>query len=354
MERQGEGRQQRDIAAAGLERGLPGSEAVVAGAVQDQIERGGGRLHSGLGVIQHGFRAQFPAKVDVAGAADGGDPSAQEAAYLHGIMADTARRANDQDRLPRLQPTLVAQRLEGGHAGEGQAGESFQRQSGRNAGGMTLVNHQAFRRRAQPPDRQHAVDLVTHGELAAIGAGLLDDTGEVKTGRGGKAQGFDPAQHARVQFPVDGVDRRGPHPHPDLTGGWVWLGNFGQLQFVGSAIGGELHGLHAGLRQAYKRRIRLQFRVGAIAERAIPAVLAATEISLAGLLRRVFQGGHAGALMAAIAKGLLAAFAAGAPVVFLAGFDLDGIGGFLRGNGSGHVRRSRLVSGWSVQGLISR
>lgn len=67
----------------------------------------------------------------------------------------------------------------------------------------------------------------------------------------------------------------------------------------------------------------LQILVGAVAEGAVPAVLAAAEVNGSILLGGVGLGGKVASLVRTVAERLGGTLAAGAPVVGLACFDLD-------------------------------
>ena len=56
---------------------------------------------------------------NLGGAAHPGDLGAERLGQLHRERSHTARRPDDQDFLPRLDLALVAKRLEGGEAGDG-------------------------------------------------------------------------------------------------------------------------------------------------------------------------------------------------------------------------------------------
>ena len=74
----------------------------------------------------------------------------------------------------------------------------------------------------------------------------------------------------------------------------------------------------------------------AVTQNAIVAVFASAEIDHSGFVCRVFNGGHAAVLVAAVTEGLLSAFAAGAPVIVLARLYFDREGSFLGNDGVIH------------------
>src|SRR6266576_945817 len=82
-------------------------------------------------VINDAIRAERADKIDIARAADAGHIRAQRLGYLHGKRADTSRCTINQDLLPLLNLSFVANSLQSRDAGYIDRSRLLKRQIGR-------------------------------------------------------------------------------------------------------------------------------------------------------------------------------------------------------------------------------
>src|SRR4051794_30640653 len=80
------------------------------------------------GVVDEVIGAEGADRVELRGAAHAGDLGSERLGDLDGESSHAARRADDQDLLPGLDPSVVANRLEGGKCGDGNRSRLLERQ----------------------------------------------------------------------------------------------------------------------------------------------------------------------------------------------------------------------------------
>ena len=108
-----------EVEAARLQRAFASCERELADGVEDDVIRLAVLGEVFPRVVDNPVRANRPDDVSIPRAADGCDVCSECSGNLHRKRADAARRTIDQDILPRLHPSVVANGLERGEGGHG-------------------------------------------------------------------------------------------------------------------------------------------------------------------------------------------------------------------------------------------
>jgi len=186
----------------------------------------------------------------IAGRRRADDARARGLGDLHRRRAHAARRAVNQHRLTLLDLARLVQRAIGGFRGDGHA--------------RGLVEGQRFRLARQTPDGNHRIfgittalareaqHLLAHLPARDAFAQCVDDAGDISTRH--------LAHATRGDFPVDRIDRRGPHLDEHFTRTGFGHGHFLHRQFRTLT---DLHAAHlfgcGQRRRAHRQRNSAQY-----------------------------------------------------------------------------------------------
>ena len=166
------------------------------------------------GVVDDVVGADRSHQVHAPGAAHAGHLGAERLGELHGQAAHGARRPDDQDLLAGLEPSGVAQRLEGGESGGGDGRGLLEAEVGRLGHELALGHGGVLGEGAVAPSE----DFIARPQLGHAAADRLDAPRQVQARNAvlWSAQPVADAGEVRQAFhhqPVIDPDPSGAHPH---------------------------------------------------------------------------------------------------------------------------------------------
>ena len=198
-------------APAGRRRAGPGQleDDVVAPAAPGEVL---------AGVVDDVVGAERPDQLQVPGAAHPGHLGAEPLGQLDGEGADAARRPDDQDLVARLDPSLVAQALQGGQGGQRDGRRLLEAEVGRLGAEDVLGDADVL---GEAAGQHEGVDLVAGAEPGHGPADRLDLPGHVAAqpavlGDAQPDRAHDVGQAAQV-VPVPRVDGGGADAYQHLV-----------------------------------------------------------------------------------------------------------------------------------------
>src|SRR5262249_16677238 len=164
-----------DVAALRLQQAAVFGQRVVSHVVEQDVVLLSASREVFLRVVEDSNRAQGPDHLDVARAADAGHFGPDGSRDLHGEGADTPGRPVDQDLLSGLDPSLVAEGLQGGEGGGRRSGRLLERQFRGLDRQERFAGADRFCERA--PARSK--DVVARLEPCDLASNSLDGSGDV-------------------------------------------------------------------------------------------------------------------------------------------------------------------------------
>ena len=182
-------------------------------------------------------RPQGSHQIRFRGAADAGDLGAQRPGQLHGVAADTARRAGDQHLLPCPDMTGDGQGVQGGDCGHRHHRGLLEGEVRRHAGELVFAGCGVLGEGA-PAEPEH---LIPDAEPGYSRAGCHDRAGHIEPGHrlprraetGDQAQQIRPARHHMPRAPVQACR---VHPHEHLAAGDLGWSDPREPQHLGGAV----------------------------------------------------------------------------------------------------------------------
>ena len=191
-----------------------------------------------FGVIDDVIGADRSDHVYVSRAAHAGDVCPERLGDLHGERTHASRRAIDQDLLPRLNLSLVAETLQRRDCGDPHGSRLLERQVGRLQRHCSILSNQhVLRERTGPP----AENLITWFEPIDVPADRFDRTCKVDaqscdlwfTQPGPQAHEVRRASHV---MPVEWIDGSRANPDQNLVVSWSRLFDVLDLENVRRTI----------------------------------------------------------------------------------------------------------------------
>jgi hypothetical protein len=211
------------------------AQRAVADVVQDHVVAGG-RAGEILGrVVDHAGGAERAHQVQVAGAAHAGDRRTQRGGDLHGVAADAAGGAVDQNLLPGLYLADVPDAAQRGRGRHRQRRGLLEAQAVRHGHDQVSPGAGVFGEGA----RAETQDVLAGAQAGYADPGRFHPAGRVDPGDPGLGPGQSRSAHeprdvgvAAQHVPVVGVERGGVHPDQHLAGTNPRRVDAGQPQLV--------------------------------------------------------------------------------------------------------------------------
>jgi hypothetical protein len=208
----------RDQNALGLKHVAVRQERMITDRVKDHVVALPALREVFLRVVDHVICAKRAHHRHVPRAAHAGDVRAERFGDLHGVRTDTARCTVDQDLLPCVNSSLIAQRLKRGDCSDGNRGRLFEgRVGGLEHYVSILADGDVFREGARPQAEYFIAGFELRDALPDCfdGAGKVDPHALVlrRPDAGVAPHQVGLAAHA---VPVERIDGRGANPDEDL------------------------------------------------------------------------------------------------------------------------------------------
>ncbi len=222
-------------------------EGATTGGVDDHVPAAGAVGEVLARVVDEVVCAERTGRGRAWRARDAGDLGAVGLRDLDGEGADAATRADDQDALARLHLRDVADRHEGGDAGDRRCGSLLERQA------RGLVDERRAGATARSASEPSAMPITSSPGARSVTPSPTDSTTPADVAAAGVAPpqllevGHEPGElrHAGHQVPHVGADAGGTDLDAHLAGARDGLGDVAELEHVGGAervLHDRLHG----------------------------------------------------------------------------------------------------------------